>query len=53
MISRCGRPPAVRWPNWGQWLAAKSGKLVAARDNTKGPLKPIEAAPGAFVKVKS
>ena len=45
--------PGSWWPNWGQWLAAKSGKLVAARDNTKGPLKPIEAAPGAFVKVKS
>jgi polyhydroxyalkanoate synthase len=45
--------PGSWWPNWGQWLAAKSGPMIPARDNTAGPLKPIEPAPGSFVKVKS
>ncbi len=41
------------WPYWAQWLAAKSGPMVPARDPAKGPLKPIEDAPGSFVKVRS
>ncbi len=41
------------WPHWDQWLSAKSGKQVPARDPSKGPLKPIEDAPGRYVKVKS
>ncbi len=45
--------PGSWWPNWGQWLAGKSGKLIPARDNQAGPLKAIEAAPGSFVKVTS
>ena len=35
------------------WLGAKSGEKIAARDPKAGPLKPIEPAPGAYVKVKS
>ena len=45
--------PGSWWPNWGQWLADKSGNLIPARDNTAGPLKAMEPAPGSFVKVKS
>jgi poly[(R)-3-hydroxyalkanoate] polymerase subunit PhaC len=41
------------WPHWAAWLAEKSGPMVDARDPAKGPLKPIEDAPGAYVKVKS
>ncbi len=41
------------WPHWDRWLSAKSGKLVPARDPSKGSLKPIEDAPGRYVKVKS
>ena len=41
------------WPHWGRWLAQKSGAMVDARDPSKGPLKPIENAPGRYVKVKS
>ncbi|MDR3475379.1 MAG: alpha/beta fold hydrolase, partial [Devosia sp.] len=41
------------WPNWIEWLAARSGPMVPARDPSKGPLKPIEDAPGDFVKVRS
>ena len=45
--------PGSWWENWATWLADKSGKMVPARDPTKGPLKPIEDAPGTFVKVRS
>ena len=52
-VAQAKEQPGSWWPNWGKWLADKSGKLIPARDNTKGPLKPIEPAPGSFVKVKS
>ena len=38
------------WPDWGTWLAALSGPKAPARDPAAGPLKPIEDAPGSFVK---
>ena len=41
------------WPHWAGWLNDRSGKLVAARDPAKGPLKPIMDAPGSYVLVKS
>ncbi len=45
--------PGSWWENWAEWLAERSGPMVPARDPSKGPLKPIEAAPGSFVKVRS
>jgi polyhydroxyalkanoate synthase len=45
--------PGSWWPHWAAWLKARSGKLVPARDPAKGPLKPIEDAPGRYVKVRS
>ena len=41
------------WEHWSAWLGARSGKQIPARDPAKGPLKPIEPAPGSYVKVKS
>ena len=41
------------WPTWAKWLAERSGDKVPARDPAKGKLKPIEDAPGSFVRVKS
>ncbi|AVQ04383.1 class I poly(R)-hydroxyalkanoic acid synthase [Caulobacter segnis] len=41
------------WPYWGEWLKARSGGQVPARDPAKGKLKPLEDAPGSFVLVKS
>ena len=52
-IAQAKEQPGSWWPNWGQWLAGKSGKMIPARDAKAGPLKPIEPAPGSFVKVKS
>ena len=45
--------PGSWWPNWSEWLKARSGAQVPARDPSKGPLKPLEDAPGSYVKVKS
>jgi polyhydroxyalkanoate synthase len=45
--------PGSWWPRWRDWLVERSGEKVAARDPSKGKLKPIEDAPGSFVKVKS
>lgn len=45
--------PGSWWPHWATWLKGHSGPLVPARDPAKGPLKPIEDAPGSYVKVKS
>ena len=45
--------PGSWWPHWASWLKVRSGKLVAARDPAKGPLKPLGDAPGDYVKVRS
>ena len=45
--------PGSWWPHWAEWLTEKSGAKVPARDPSKGPLKPLEDAPGSYVKVKS
>jgi polyhydroxyalkanoate synthase len=45
--------PGSWWPNWMEWLKPRSGAQIPARDPTAGPLKPIEDAPGSYVKVKS
>jgi len=45
--------PGSWWNHWADWLHDKSGAWVPARDPKTGPLKPIEPAPGSYVKVKS
>jgi polyhydroxyalkanoate synthase len=45
--------PGSWWPHWAAWLAERSGRQVPARDPAKGALKPIEDAPGSYVKVRS
>jgi polyhydroxyalkanoate synthase len=45
--------PGSWWPDWKKWLARKSGEKVPARDPAKGPLKPIEPAPGSYVRKRS
>lgn len=52
-LSEAVEHPGSWWEHWAAWLAEKSGKQVAARDPAKGPLKPLEDAPGSFVKVRS
>ena len=45
--------PGSWWEHWADWLHARSGGWVPARDPKKGPLPAIEPAPGSYVKVKS
>jgi polyhydroxyalkanoate synthase len=52
-MAKAQEHPGSWWPHWAAWLAERSGGKVAARDPAKGPLKPLEDAPGSFVRVKS
>jgi polyhydroxyalkanoate synthase len=45
--------PGSWWPDWLQWLKAQGAETVPARQIGGGKLKPIEDAPGSYVKVKS
>lgn len=40
------------WPDWVNWIRAQSGSKVPARDPAKGKLKPLEDAPGSYVRIK-
>ncbi len=52
-VAQAVEHPGSWWPNLALWLAEKSGPMVAARDPARGKLKPLEDAPGSFVRVKS
>ncbi len=41
------------WPDWAEWLGKFSGGQVPARKPGDGALKPIEDAPGSYVRVQS
>jgi polyhydroxyalkanoate synthase len=45
--------PGSWWPTWAAWLSERSGATVPARNPAKGPLAPLEEAPGSYVMVKS
>ena len=46
--------PGSWWPDWAQWLAGHAGKQIAApKTYGKGKFKPIEPAPGRYVKQKA
>ncbi len=45
--------PGSWWSDWQQWIGALNGDdWVPARDPAKGKLKPLEDAPGSFVKFR-
>ncbi|MBB3898639.1 PHA/PHB synthase family protein [Roseococcus suduntuyensis] len=39
------------WPDWHRWASAMDNTQVPARKPGDGQLKPIEAAPGSYVRV--
>ncbi len=45
--------PGSWWPDWLDWLKAQDAETVPARKIGGGKLKPIEDAPGSYVKVRS
>jgi polyhydroxyalkanoate synthase len=44
--------PGSWWPDWLDWIKSQNAKTVPARAIGGGKLKPIEDAPGSFVKAK-
>jgi polyhydroxyalkanoate synthase len=40
------------WTDWQSWIDALDSQKVPARDPAKGKFKPIEDAPGSFVKLR-
>jgi len=45
--------PGSWWADWIEWLKARSGALVSARDPAAGPLPVLGEAPGEYVKAKA
>ena len=45
--------PGSWWPDWLDWLKSQDPETVPARKIGGGKLKPLEDAPGSYVKVKS
>jgi len=40
------------WPDWHRWVVSHDKAMVPARQPGAGKLKPIEDAPGSYVRVK-
>ena len=40
------------WPDWQRWVSSQANERVPARVPGDGKLKPIEDAPGSYVKVR-
>ncbi|MCB1885271.1 MAG: alpha/beta fold hydrolase [Geminicoccaceae bacterium] len=45
------RHPGSWWPFWRDWLLRHAGGASAPRDPERGPLPPIEPAPGRYVRM--
>jgi len=41
------------WPEWQKWIAGLTKEKVPARQPGEGKLKPIEDAPGSYVRVQA
>jgi polyhydroxyalkanoate synthase len=52
-IEKATEHPGSWWPDWLAWLQAKDPTQVPARVPGDGKLKPIEDAPGSYVKVQA
>jgi poly[(R)-3-hydroxyalkanoate] polymerase subunit PhaC len=45
--------PGSWWPDWFAWIKQQDATEVPAREPGGGKLRPIEPAPGSYVKVKA
>jgi polyhydroxyalkanoate synthase subunit PhaC len=41
------------WPDWAEWITARSGDRIAAPQPGDGKLQVLEDAPGTYVRIKS
>jgi polyhydroxyalkanoate synthase len=44
--------PGSWWPDWLSWMAERSGAKVPSRKPGDDKLKPLEDAPGSYVRVR-
>ena len=51
-LAKAKEHPGSWWPDWLAWLKRQDKAEVAARVPGDGALKPIEDAPGSYVKVR-
>ena len=51
-LAKAKEHPGSWWPDWLAWLKRQDRAEVAARVPGDGALKPIENAPGSYVKVR-
>ncbi|HWX27045.1 MAG TPA: hypothetical protein VNZ53_06355 [Steroidobacteraceae bacterium] len=51
-LSKAKEHPGSWWPDWLDWLKAKDGTEVPAREPGGDVLAPIEDAPGSYVKMR-
>jgi polyhydroxyalkanoate synthase subunit PhaC len=52
-IAKATEHPGSWWPDWLAWLKAQDPTEASARVPGDGALKPIEDAPGSYVKVQA
>src|ERR1700722_14768314 len=52
-VAAATETPGSWWPDWAQWIIAQAPAKVAAREPGDGKLKPLEDAPGSYVRVKA
>ena len=52
-LAKATEHPGSWWPDWFAWLKAQDASEVPARVPGDGALKPIEDAPGSYVKVQA
>jgi polyhydroxyalkanoate synthase subunit PhaC len=52
-ITKAEEHPGSWWPDWLDWIKQQDATTTAARAPGGGKFKPIEDAPGAYVKMQS
>jgi polyhydroxyalkanoate synthase len=51
-MAKATEHPGSWWPDWLAWIRALDSKMVPAREPGGGRLKPLEDAPGSYVRVR-
>jgi polyhydroxyalkanoate synthase len=51
--AKASETPGSWWPHWQAWLNDMAPETVPARQPGGGKVKPIEDAPGSFVRIKA
>jgi len=51
-LEKAAEHPGSWWPDWIEWIKLQDGATVPAREPGSARYKPIEDAPGSYVKVR-